>query len=376
MGWTRPGSLIGFSEPEWSSVKTIIQPKTREGPDMEISVLGIDLAKSVFQLHGVDKGHRATLRKKVSRAQLPVFVARLSPCLIVMESCIGAHAWARKFRQFGHEVKLIAPEFVRPFVKSNKNDANDAEAIVEAAVRPNMRFVSINSVDQQDIQIIHRVRERLVREKVALMNQIRGLILEYGVAFQKGKTSIEKCLPSVLSSEITELTAMSKQLFTELLGELRGIKEKLVEYDQKIQAIHKSHPVCQRLATIPGVGPLTATAIMASVGDPKFFRNGRQLSAYLGLVPRQHSTGGKDRLLGISKRGDPYIRKLLIHGARTVVQWVDGKTDSKSEWLKKLIIRRGINRATVALANKNARVIWVLMTKEENYRVPVEVAAA
>lgn len=335
---------------------------------MKVNVLGIDLAKSVFQLHGVDESHRAVLRKKLSRAAFPVFIATLPPCLIVMESCIGAHAWARKFQKFGHEVKLIAPEFVRPFVKSNKNDAADAEAIVEAAVRPNMRFVAINTIDQQDIQVIHRVRERLVRQKVALMNQIRGLILEYGIAFPKGTGSIEKALPDVLSSDTDELSSMSKTLFTELLGELRIIKEKVTEQDRQIQAIHKAHPVCQRLATIPGVGPLTATAIIASIGDPKAFENGRQLSAYFGLVPRQFSTGGKDRLLGISKRGDPYIRKLLIHGARTVVQWVDEKNDPKSLWLKKLIERRGVNRAIVALANKNARVIWVLMAREENYR--------
>lgn len=341
---------------------------------MKINVLGIDLAKSVFQLHGVDKNHHAVLRKKLSRTQLPIFIVTLPPCLIVMESCIGAHAWARKFQKFGHQVKLIAPEFVRPFVKSNKNDAADAEAIVEAAIRPNMRFVSINTVDQQDIQVIHRVRERLVRQKVALMNQIRGLILEYGIAFPKGKSSLEKNLPALISSEQNELTAMSKVLFTELLGELRLIQKKLAEYDRKIEAIHKAHPVCQRLATIPGVGPLTATALVASIGDPKLFKNGRQLSAYMGLVPRQHSTGGKDRLLGISKRGDSYIRKLLIHGARTVIQWVGEKEDPKSVWLRKLIERRGINRATVALANKNARVIWVLMAREENYRENLKVA--
>jgi transposase len=342
---------------------------------MEVTVLGIDLAKSVFQLHGVDRNHKMVFRKKLSRAKLPEFIATLSKCLIVMESCIGAHAWGRKFVELGHEVKLIAPEFVKPFVKSNKNDAVDAEAIVEAAVRPNMRFVAINTIEQQDIQLLHRARERLVRDKVSLMNQIRGLLLEYGIALPKGKSSLEKGMPDVLSTQDSRiLSEMGRQLFTELLSELRETKEKLVGYDKKIEAIHKAHPVCKRLAEIPGVGPLTATAMLAIVGDPKMFKNGRQLSAYLGLVPRQHSTGGKDRLLGISKRGDPYIRKLLIHGARTVLQWVEKKSDPKSLWLKKLIERRGMNRATVALANKNARVIWVLMTKGERYRVVQDAA--
>jgi len=343
---------------------------------MQINVLGIDLAKSVFQLHGVDVNHRAVLKKQLSRAKLPEFIAKLPPCLILMESCVGAHAWGRKFKSFGHAVKLIAPEFVRPFVKSNKNDAIDAEAIVEAGIRPNMRFVAINTIDQQDLQVIHRVRERLVRQKVSTMNQIRGLVLEYGIVFPKGKNSIGKYLPELLSSpgNASLMTDLTRTLFTELLEELRVIMERVMEYDRKIEAIHKAHPVCQRLATIPGVGPLTATAIIASVGDPKMFENGRQLSAYLGLVPRQFSTGGKDRLLGISKRGDPYIRKLLIHGARTVVQWVDKKENPKSQWLKKLIARRGINKATVALANKNARVIWVLMAREENYRESAKAA--
>jgi len=198
--------------------------------------------------------------------------------------------------------------------------------------------------------------------------------LEYGIAFRKGKGSIEENLPKAISTNENELTSMSKALFTELLAELRQTKEKLAEYDQKILAIHKAHPVCQRLVTIPGVGPLTATAIIAMVGDPGAFENGRHLSAYLGLVPRQHSTGGKDRLLGISKRGDPYIRMLLIHGARTVLRWVDQKEDSKSQWLKKLIERRGMNKATVALANKNARVIWALMARNEKYREPEKAA--
>jgi transposase len=335
---------------------------------MKISVLGIDLAKSVFQLHGVDEKHQVVLRKKLSRGKLPEFIAVLSPCLIVMESCVGAHAWGRKFKELGHEVKLIAPEFVKPFVKSNKNDAVDAEAIVEAAVRPNIRFVSINTIQQQDIQLLHRARERLIRDKVSLMNQIRGLFLEYGIALPKGMSSLEKGIPITLAgAESDTLSDLGKQLFSELLSELRNTKEKLAEYDRKIEAIHKAHPVSKRLADIPGVGPLTATAILALVGDPKLFKNGRQLSAYLGLVPRQYSTGGKDRLLGISKRGDPYVRKLLIHGARAVLLWVDKKNDPKSLWLKKLVERRGINRATVALANKNARVIWVLMTKGEKY---------
>lgn len=341
---------------------------------MNTTILGIDLAKNIFHLHGVDKQHRKVLRKKLTRTKLSEFVANLPPCLIVMESCIGAHAWAREFQKFGHDVKLITPAFVRPFVQSNKNDVIDAEAIVEAAIRPNMRFVAVNTVEQQDIQNIHRVRERLVRQKVAVMNQIRGLILEYGITMPRGREAIKRVLPVLLVNNKDKLTSMSKELFLELLEQLRGVTDAISEYDRKIQAIYRAHPICQKLTTIPGVGPQTATAIIASISDPKYFRNGRQLSAYMGLVPRQYSSGGKERLLGISKRGDVYLRKLLIHGARTVIQWVEGKEDPRSQWVRKLIERRGVNRATVALANKNARIIWVVLTKNERYKELSEVA--
>jgi transposase len=338
---------------------------------MELTAVGIDLAKNVFQLHGVDRRGKAVLRKKLSRGQLLAFVVNLPRCRIGMEACSGAHYWAREFGKLGHEVRLISPQFVRPYVKSNKNDAADAEAICEAMLRPNMRFVSPRGIESQDIQSLHRVRSRLVGSRTALVNEIRGLLGEYGVVLAKSVRQVRKNLAESVEKAVGQgqMTAMSRQTFSDLADELRGLDDQIQLYDEKIQAIHRSHPVCQRLSKVPGVGPVTATAVVGSVGDPSAFKNGRQFAAWLGLVPRQHSSGGKERLLGISKRGDVYLRTLLIHGARTVIQWrqADPK-DRQGLWLKGLIERRGINRACVALANKNARRMWVLMARNEEYR--------
>lgn len=336
---------------------------------MEISVLGIDLAKTVFQLHGVNRSGKVVLRKKLSRGQLLEFVANLPRCLIGMEACGGANYWAREFRKFGHDVKLIAPQFVKPYVKSNKNDVADAEAICEAVSRPNMRFVPIKQVEQQDIQSLHRVRERLVKTRTALSNETRGLLQEYGIILPKQVSQLRMKLPLIIESADNQLTTMGRDLLRNLLEELQRIDYLVSEYDKKIKAIHDAHPVCKRLSKIPGVGPITATALIASVSDPGAFRNGRELAAWLGLVPRQSSSGGKEKLLGISKRGDVYIRKLLIHGARSALYWIEGKEDRRSIWVKKIIEKRGMNRAAVALANKNARTIWVLMARGEEYRV-------
>ena len=337
---------------------------------MSFTILGIDLAKSVFQLHGVNEAGKKVLQKKVSRSELIRFIANAPKCLIGMEACGGAHYWAREFRKFGHEVKLISPQFVRPFVKSNKNDQADAEAICEALVRPSMRFVASKGIDQQDIQSLHRARERIVKTRTALMNEIRGLLAEYGVVRAKGSRSLQKELLATLHQafEQGQMTGFSCEIFERLLEELRELEERQKWYDARVQAIHRNHPVCQRIAEIPGIGPMTATAMIAAVADPKAFRNGRQMAAWIGLVPRQHSSGGKERLLGISKRGDVYLRKLLIHGARSVLRTIENQTETRQNiWLKKLVERRGMNRATVALANKNARKIWVLMAHEKSY---------
>lgn len=335
---------------------------------MELNILGIALAKSVFQLHGTDKKGKAVLKKKLGRTQLLRFVANLPTCFIGMESCAGSHYWAREFQKLGHEVRLVSPQFVRPYVKSNKNDAADAEAICEAVSRPNMRFVPIKQVAHQDIQSLHRIRERLVKSKTATINEVRGLLHEYGIILPQSVQKFRQQFCEILEQHKSQLSTLSYQTFLDLFQEFRELDEKVQFYDKKIKEIHDTHPVCQRLTKIPGVGPLTATAMVAAAGDPKAFKNGRQLSAWLGLVPRQHSSGGKDKLLGISKRGDVYLRKLVVHGARTTARWAAKKTDHRSIWLKKLIERRGMNRAIVALANKNVRTMWVLMSREEEYR--------
>lgn len=338
---------------------------------MEISVLGIDLAKSVFQLHGVNRAGKVVLRKKLSRGQLMAFIAHLPPCLIGMEACGGSNFWAREFQKLKHTVRLMSPQFVKPYVKSNKNDAADAEAICEAVQRPNMRFVSIKQVEQQDLQSVHRVRERLIKARTALANEIRGLLSEYGVVIPPSMASLREHLPILLQQQTSHdspLTSMSQELFGKLWQELLAVDVQVEFWNEKIQSIYKAHPACQRLGEIPGVGPLTATALIASVSDPQVFKNGREFSAWLGLVPRQNSSGGKTQLLGISKRGDVYLRTLLIHGARSTLRWVEGKEDGRSRWVQSLVERRGKNRAAVALANKNARIVWAVLARGEAYR--------
>ncbi len=338
---------------------------------MKVTSIGIDLAKSIFQLHGVDAHGKALFRKKLSRGQLLPFIAQLNPCLIGMEACGAASFWAREFKKMGHDVKLIAPQFVKPFVKSNKNDAADAEAICEALLRPNMRFVTPKSIEQQDIQSLHRVRSRQVAARTALSNELRGLLSEYGVVLPQGITQLRKNLTAMLETaqQQERVTQRGKLLFETMLDELRELDAKIAEMDVRIESIHNGSEASQRLAEIPGVGKLTATAVVAAVGDVKVFKNGREFSAWIGLVPKQHSSGGKEKLLGISKRGDVYLRTLLIHGARASIRFLDRQADSsRKQWLQKLIERRGMNRAVVALANKNARQIWVLLARNEEYR--------
>jgi len=272
--------------------------------------------------------------------------------------------------QTGAQYQLISPQFVRPYVKSNKNDAADAEAICEAMLRPNMRFVSPKSVAQQDIQSLHRVRSRLVRSRTALVNEIRGVLAEYGVVLSKSVGIVRNNLTAAVEKAVDQgqMTTMSQQTFTDLGSELGDLDLRIAKLDDKIQAIYRSHPVCRKLSKVPGVGPMTATALVAAVSDPSSFTNGRQFAAWLGLVPKQHSSGGKERLLGISKRGDVYLRTLLIHGARAVIRWRDEDSQEKrTQWLNRLVERRGCNRAAVALANKNARQMWVLMARNEEY---------
>lgn len=336
---------------------------------MNIKVLGIDIAKNVFELHGVNDEGKTVLKKRLSREQLSNFIVQLPVCLIGMEACGGAHYWARKFKGMGHEVKLMNPQFVKPYVKSNKNDSHDAEAICEAVQRPNMRFVGNKNIEQQDIQAMHRIRERLVKNRSALVNQIRGLLTENGIVITQGINHVRKRLPEILEDMTNELSDLGRELFNDLLIQLYDADNRVEEYDTRINRIAKQNVTCQRLMTIKGVGALTATGIVASVGDANVFKNGREMAAFLGLVPKQRSSGGKQTLLGISKRGDRYLRCLLVHGARSVLTRAKNLPFKKATWLKSLEERRGRNRTIVALANKNARVMWALMVKQENYNV-------
>ncbi len=335
---------------------------------MNITTAGLDIAKSVFHFYGVNQFGKLVQKKMLKRNVLAKFMAQLAPCTIVMEACGGANYWARVFRLFGHEVKLIAPQFVVPYRRGNKNDYNDAQAIAEAALRPDMAFVSIKNIEQQDIQMLHRIRQRLVKQCTALVNQVRGMLAEYGIVIAEGKSAFRKSMPDILEDAENELTPISRALFSQLREEFVALEEKLTGYDKQIQQENKINAVCQRLDAVPGIGPITATAIYAAVNDGKDFKNGRHFSAWCGLVPRQHSSGGKNNLLGISKRGNTYLRTLLIHGARAVLKYVDKKDDRFSRWARELKARRGFNVACVAVANKLARIAWVVMAREEAYR--------
>jgi len=333
-----------------------------------IKVVGIDLAKSIFHLHGVDMHGKVVMRRKLSRDKLTTLMSRLTPCLVGMEACGGSHDWARKLMSMGHDVRLMSPQFVKPYVKSNKNDMVDAEAICEAVQRPNMRFVPIKGVEQQDIQSLHRARSLAVSHRTALVNQMRGLLLEYGMPVVKGVASLRKALPEMLEDADNGLTPMFRGLLSGLQDELHRLNERIAAYDMQIKCLSEQSDACRRLMTIPGVGPMTATALVAAVADAKVFKSGREMSAWLGLVPRQHSTGGKPKLLGISKRGDTYLRKLLIHGARAALRFADRKQDRRSRWVVELEVRRGRNIAAVALANKTVRTAWVLLCGSEEYK--------
>lgn len=342
---------------------------------MNVTTIGLDIAKQVFQIHGVDRSGKRVLRKQLKRGQVLAYFANLPPALIGLEACAGSHYWARELIKLGHDARLISPQFVKPYVKGNKNDANDAEAICEAVGRPSMRFVPLKSPEQQDIQMVHRIRQSLVKQRTALANQTRGLLGEYGIVIAQGLSQLRKRLPEILEDAENELSGLAREIFADRYEQLVCLDQQVQRYEDKIQTIYRSSPVCQRLGALPGVGPITATALIAALGDGKNFENGRQVSAWLGIVPRQESSGGKPRLMGISKRGDVYLRTLLIHGSRSAVKAAARKDDTQSRWINALRERRHANIAAVALANKNARVIWALLTRDEDYRAPVSVAA-
>lgn len=343
---------------------------------MKTTTIGIDLAKNAFQIHGVDERGHPSVKKKLKRAQVAEFFGNLPPCLVGMEACAGAHFWARKLQAMGHTVRLIAAQFVKPYVKTNKNDAADAEAICEAVSRPGMRFVPIKLVESQSLLALHRARQGFVEERTAQANQIRGFLVEFGIVIPQGIRHIERCMPAILEDAENELSLGFRHLLARLTEHLRELYRQVEEIEAEIKRWHQGNEASCKLAGIPGIGPLTASALVASVGDAKAFRNGRQLAAWMGLVPRQHSSGGKPTLLGISKRGDTYLRTLLIHGARSVIARAKGKAGHEKSWLGQLLARRHSNIAACALANKNARIVWALLVHNRVYESAYPAARA
>lgn len=333
-----------------------------------VAVLGIDIAKNVFQLHGVDCDGQVALKRRVMRDQLLQITEAMPPCLIGIEACTGAFHWQRHFESQGHTVKIIAPQYVKPFVKGQKNDGNDAQAICIAVQQPHMRFVPKKSIIQQDIQGLHRARQRLVNHRTALISQMRGLLLERGVAIPKSASVAQRTIPEIITNPGIDITELTRDIIGTLHAFLLQLNEKIKYFDRQIEAVFRESEVCQRIAKIRGVGPKTATAVVAAVGDGEDFKNGRHLAAWMGLVPRQHSSGDRRILLGISKRGSQHLRTLLVHGGRSVVRTAQRKSDPASEWVNELRERRGYNRAAVAVANKNARVIWALLHHGGEYR--------
>jgi len=336
---------------------------------MEIRRVGVDLAKNVFQLHGTDQNGKSLWKRQLSREKwLMVLFNQVKPgAEIGMEACAGAHHWARVLRDAGYRVKIIPPQFVKPFVKSNKNDANDAQAICEAMARPNMYPVGIKTVEQQDIQAIHRVREGIKSHRTAKANQIRGLVAEYGLVAPIRLSSLRTAIPMWLEDASNGLTMLFRQLLQGLWVDLCSLDKRMAELDKQIAIIAQENPVARRLQQLRGIGPLIATALVGTVGDGRQYRKGRDMAAAIGLTPRQHSSGGKDRLLGITKRGDAYLRYLLVHGARSAMRTAKDKDDRISRWIMNLQERRHANVAAVAMANKLARIAWVIMSKEVDY---------
>jgi len=344
---------------------------------MKTTRLGLDIAKQVFQVHGVDERGKVGIRKQLARAKVLEFFVQLPPCLIGIEACGSAHYWGRELTKLGHTVKLMATQFVIAYRKRGKNDANDAEAICEAVGRPNMRFVAIKSEEQQSVLMVHRARTLVVASRTAQVNQIRGLLGEFGLVVPKGVARLRRELPGILEDAENGLPALAREILARLLDQFHDFDTRITAYDRQIRALAEASEPARRLMQIEAIGPQTATAIVASMGDPHVYKNGRGYAASLGITPRQHSSGGKDRLGQITRRGDRYLRTLLVHGARAYLRVVDKKTDAKSDWAKRLKERRHVNVAAVALAAKHARIAWAILAHGTDYRpaAPEAVAA-
>jgi transposase len=335
---------------------------------VNITRVGLDLAKQVIQLHAVDERERVVKRVAFKREAVLGFFHNLPPCTVGMEACAGAHDWARRLQALGHEVKLLPPHRVKPYVHGQKNDRNDAAAICEAMTRPGIFVVPVKSVAQQDGQALVRIRSERVASRTALINQIRGLLAEYGLVVAQGAATLRCAIPRLLEDAQNGLSGVFRCLLADLYQDLVALDARVAVLDQAIERYAREHPAAQRLRRVPGIGPVTAVALVASVGDARQFKNGRQMAAFFGLTPRQHSSGGKTRLLGMHKRGDSYLRGLLVHGARSVQRAASNKDDGRSRWLNALAQRRHRNIATVAQANKTVRIAWALLARGEPYR--------
>ena len=335
---------------------------------MQVTTIGFDIAKCAFQVHGADRQGRAVLKRKLARSKVLVFFANLPPCLVGLEACGGAHFWARQLTRLGHEVRLIAPQYVKPYVKTNKHDVADAEAICEAVQRPGMRFVAIKDEHQQSMLLLHRIRDRLVAERTAGINAIRGHMTEFGMVTAKGQAGLVELRSIIADPDDARLTPLARELLTLAVAHLRSLEEKIVDLDRQVGRLAREDANCRRLSAIPGVGPIVATGVLATAGDLRLFDSGRSFAAWLGLTPRQHSTGGKQRLLGISKRGDGYLRRQIMHGARSIVSLARGREGKLWSWLNALLARRPFNTVVAALANKLARAMWALLVRDEPYR--------
>lgn len=330
-----------------------------------MQLLAIDLGKQSFHIHGISS-EGEVISKKVTRSKLEAVVQELAPAIVAMEACASAHHWGRQFEALGYSVRLIHPRFVMPFVKGSKNDAVDAEAIHEAALRPTMRFVPVKTTEQQDLQMLHRTRDRLITQRTGLINHIRGLLGEYGVVIPVGAFRFRKDIRTAISE--ASLSTLAKQNFNALIAEFEALDERITEIDRKLVAICRTDERCKRLATLPGVGPVIATALIAAVDDGQHFSSGRALAAWIGLVPRQYTTGGKPRLGGIGKRGNQYLRRQLIHGARSVLIRISARSDRRAKWAQELLVRAGHNKTLVAIANKTARMAWAVLRSGESYK--------
>jgi transposase len=331
---------------------------------MKLKAIGFDLAKLLFQVHGVDEQDRPVLRRQIKRSQVLEFFARLEPCLVGMEACAGAHYWARKLSALGHTVRLIAPKYVKAYLKTNKNDARDAEAICEALLRPSMRFVAVKTAEQQALLALHRLRQGLIDSRTALVNQLRGLLAEFGLVVATGRRRFEQALPRLIAEDSAEAPALLREALEPMRLQLISLNEQIARLDTRIAAWHRDNQASRRAAEVPGIGTLTASAAVATIGDPHVFDSGRGFAAWLGITPGQHGTGGKQRLLGITKRGDSYLRKLFIHGARAIVAAHRAGSDP---WLDGLLARRPKNVAVVAVAHRNARIVWALLAHDTRY---------